>query len=354
MSENVLSLGEKAGLPPGSVVHVGEPTHEAPCIDVLSYDERTFTAGGEDALDDLQRILQSPKTVWIKIQGIHDVGVVQRVGYGCGLHPLVMEDIANTLQRPKREDYGDYLFVALKVLEFDREKLHLEDRQVSVILGSGFVVSFVEGTNDPFAHILERIRKGAGRINRMGADFLAYCLIDSVVDGYFSFTEGLEDYVEALEEEVLLSPQPSSVRRLYELKLMTMSARKAVWPLRQMMGSLAGGESDLFTDETIPYLRDVHDHAVQALEALEELRENLTIMFELYHSGIGNRLNEIMKVLTLMATVFIPLTFLTGLYGMNFKYMPELEWKWSYPLILTVMFTLAAGMIVLFRRKKWL
>ncbi len=354
MPESVLSLGDKAGLPPGSVVHVGEPVHEPARIDVLSYDASTFTVGGEDALNDLQTILQLPKTVWIKIQGIHDVGVVERVGHGCGLHPLVMEDIANTLQRPKKEDYGDYLFIALKLLEFDREKQRVEDRQVSIILGEGFVISFVEGANDPFAHLLERIRTAAGRIQRMGAEFLAYCLIDSVVDGYFSLTEELEDFIEALEEEVLLNPHPATVRRLYDLKLMTMAARRAVWPLRQMLGGLAGGDSVRFTDRTIPYLRDVHDHVVQALEALEELKENLTIMFELYHSSIGNRLNEVMKVLTLVATVFIPLTFLTGLYGMNFRHMPGLEWKWGYPLILSVMFTLATGMIILYRRKKWL
>jgi magnesium transporter len=270
------------------------------------------------------------------------------------LHPLVLEDILNTNQRPKLEDYGDYLYIVLKRL-FRGDNGRVGTEQVSLILGANFVISFQEGIRgDLFTTVKERIRSGKGKIRGMGADYLAYSLMDTVVDTYFDVIDGAEETIEALEDEVTFSPTPKTVRELHRLKREMIALRKAVWPLREVLASLTRRESKLVSEPVAVYLRDVYDHTIHVNDSIESGRDMLSGMLDIYLSSMSNRLNEVMKVLTLFATIFMPITFIVGLYGMNFKYMPELEWPWGYPAVMFLMVAVTAGMVIWFRRRKWL
>jgi magnesium transporter len=291
---------------------------------------------------------------WINVDGLHDIEIIQQVGDCQGLHPLVLEDILNTDQRPKLEDYGDYLYIVLKML-YKQEGGGISTEQVSLVLGSNFVISFQEGIKgDVFNPVRERLRSGKGRIRGMGADFLAFSLMDAIVDNYFVVLEEVEERIEALEEEVVASPSAKTVQKLHRLKRDMIFLRKAVWPLREVLAALTRRESKLITEAVVVYLRDVYDHTIQVIDSIETSRDLLAGMLDIYLSSISNRTNEVMKVLTIIATIFMPLTFIVGLYGMNFKYMPELEWRWGYPAVLLLMVLTTIAMLIYFRRKKWL
>jgi magnesium transporter len=291
---------------------------------------------------------------WINVNGLHDIEIIQQVGDCQGLHPLVLEDILNTDQRPKLEDYGDYLYIVLKML-YKQEGGGISTEQVSLILGANFVISFQEGIKgDVFNPVRERLRSGKGRIRGMGADFLAFSLMDAIVDNYFVVLEEVEERIEALEEEVVASPSAKTVQKLHRLKRDMIFLRKAVWPLREVLAALTRRESKLITEAVVVYLRDVYDHTIQVIDSIETSRDLLAGMLDIYLSSISNRTNEVMKVLTIIATIFMPLTFIVGLYGMNFKYMPELEWRWGYPAVLLLMVLTTIAMLIYFRRKKWL
>jgi magnesium transporter len=288
------------------------------------------------------------------VEGVTQIEILKRIGDCYGLHPLVMEDIVNTDQRPKKEDYGDYLFIVAKMLDTSGDgKIAAE--QVSMILGDGWLLTFQEGlAGDPFEPVRERLRTAKGRIRGQGADYLAYALLDAIVDHYFVVLEKLADRVELLEEEVVATPTRSTIRSIHELKQEMILIRKSVWPLRELIGGLERRDSELIQEGTIIYLRDLYDHTVQIIDTVETSREMLSGMLDIYLSSEANRTNEVMKVLTVYATIFMPLTFIVGLYGMNFKYMPELEWHWGYPAVLVFMAAIAVGMLLYFRRKQWL
>ena len=279
----------------------------------------------------------------------------KQLGERFGLHPLVVEDILNTDQRPKLEDYGEYLFVVLKSLYHSKiESDEPEIEQISLVLGPNYVLSFQERAGDEFEPVRERIRSDKGRVRKMGADYLAYSLIDLIVDTYFIVLEKLGERMEILEEELVLNPTTETLQAIHQLKREMVFLRKSTWPLREVIGALERGESPLIQDSTSIYLRDVYDHTIQVIDAVETYRDILSGMLDIYLSSISNRMNEVMKVLTIIATVFIPLTFIAGVYGMNFQHMPELAWPWAYPLVWAVMITIAAVMVVYFQRKRWL
>jgi len=296
----------------------------------------------------------TPTVTWINVDGVHHLDIIERLGHHFGLHPLLLEDIANTGQRPKQEDYGDYLFAVVKMLYYDAGTRKTDAEQVSIVTGPNFVISFQEQEGDVFEEVRGRIRNDKGRIRKCGADYLAYSLIDSIVDNYFVILEGLGERIETVEEELIAGPGQQTSRKIHRLKGEALFVRKSVWPLREVIGSLARGDSKLIKPDTLPYLRDVYDHIIQVADTVDTYRDMISGMLDTYLSALSNRLNEVMKVLTIIATIFIPLTFVAGLYGMNFKNMPELEWPWGYPTALAVMAAAAGLMLVYFKRKKWL
>src|SRR4030066_906942 len=345
---------QKAGLPPGTLIHIGEKKREEPKITILDYDEAQFQEREAKSTEECFPFKEKPTVTWINVEGLHQVEVLERLGGCYGLHPLVLEDILNTDQRPKMEDYGEYIYIVLRDLDYSDKSNEIETEQISLIVGSNFVISFQETEGDTFDPIRDRIRNNKGRIRKMGADYLAYALLDSIVDNYFFILEKLGEKIEMLEEKLVTDPTHETLQAIHHLKREMLFLRKGVWPLREVINALERGESSLVKEPTRVYLRDVYDHTIQTIDTIETYRDMVSGMMDIYLSSVSNRLNSVMKVLTIIATIFMPLTFLAGIYGMNFKYMPELEGRWGYPLIWFIMLGTGIFMLVYFKKKKWL
>jgi len=355
MPRPIKKRSQKAGLPPGTPVHIGERRSETTRITLFDYNEQRVDEKDLTHPKECSLVEDKSTVTWINVTGLHQVQVLEELNECFGLHPLVLEDILNTDQRPKMEDYGDYLYIVLKTLFMAGDRGdEVESEQVSVILGRNFVLSFQEKESPLFEPIRERLRSGKGRLRKMGPDYLVHAILDAIIDQYFVVLEKLGEKIEFLEEEVVIQPTPTTLQATHQLKREMIFLRKAVWPLREVIGSLERGESSLIKESTVIYLRDIYDHTIQVIDNIETFRDMLSGMMDIYLSSISNRMNEIMKVLTIIATIFIPLTFIVGLYGMNFKYMPELSWPWGYPLILALMLAVAVFMLSYFRRKKWI
>ncbi len=354
MSKLVKRSSKKAGLPPGTLVHIGEKVTEKTRISLAEYDGQGFQ---EKELKDLETCYlfpPEPAVTWVNVVGIQQVEVLEKVGSCFLVHPLALEDIPNTEQRPKVEDYGEDLFIVVKLISYNERKDEIESEQISLILRPNALLSFQEKEGDDFAAVKERLRAGKGRLRKMGADYLAYTLLDIVVDQYFVVLEKLGERIEVLEGKLLADPSTATLQKIQKLKKEMLLLRKWVWPLREVISSLERGEFPGIQESTRIYLRDVYDHTIQVMDSIEIYRDMLSGMLDIYLSSLNNRMSAVMKVLTIIATVFMPLTFLAGVYGMNFKYMPELDWPWGYPLVLAVMAIIAILMLTLFRRKKWL
>jgi magnesium transporter len=344
----------KSGMPPGTLVHIGKKSDRELRITSTEYNESSCKEEKIRAFKECF-VLTDPACVsWINVEGLHDIEAIRQIGECQGLHPLVLEDVLNTDQRPKLEDYGEYLYIVLKSFrKWEGEDIVTE--QTSIILGANFVISFQEGTNgDIFAPIKERIRNGKGKLRSMGADFLTYCLMDAIVDNYFTVLEEAEERIEAIEEEVVENPSQETVRKLHKLKREMIFLRKGVWPLREVLAAMTRRESKLITEPVVVFLRDVYDHTIQVIDIIEVSRDILAGMLDIYLSSMSNRLNEVMKFLTVIATIFMPLSFLTSMWGMNFKQMPELDLRWGYPMALGIMAVVAFSMVAWFRKKRWL
>ncbi len=355
MAQIVSKRSDKSGLPPGSLVHVGEPKGEEPKITAMIYDASRLLEEELETVGEAFPLSDAPTVTWINVDGIHQVEIVEELGQRLGLHPLVLEDILNPEQRPKMEDLGGYLYLVMKMLDWDNERNEMTVEQVSVLVGANYVVSLQEQPGgDVLDPIRDRIREARGSIRQEGADYLAYAMLDGVVDSYFGVLEGLGEKVEALEEELVAHPTPDTLQELHELKTAMIFMRKSVWPLREVVAALERGRSPLIKGSTQPFLRDVYDHVIQVMDSVETLRDMLSGMLDIYLSSISNRMNEVMKVLTVFASIFIPLTFLAGVYGMNFAYMPELSWRWAYPALWVLMLAVGLAMLSYFRRKRWL
>jgi len=344
----------KIGLPPGTLIHIGERKTEKVRINILDYDEAQFEEEEAKTIEESFPFKDKPTVTWIDIEGIHQVEIIEKLGSHFGLHPLLLEDILNTDQRPKMEDYGDYIFIVLKMLYLGEANNEIEAEQVSLILGSNFVISFQEREGDAFDPVRDRIRNAKGRIRKAGADYLAYTLLDAIVDNYFIILESLGETIEETEEQLATNPNPETLQLIHALKKEMIFLRKSIWPLREVISGLERCESSLIHESTGAYLRDVYDHTIQIIDTVESFRDMISGMLDIYLSSISNKMNEVMKVLTIFASIFIPLTFVAGVYGMNFSFMPELKWQWGYFGILGVMALVGISLVVYFKRRKWL
>jgi len=345
---------KKAGLPSGTLVYTGEKKDEQVKVHVIDYDEANFQEIEMASVDACIPFKDKPTVTWINVDGVHDVQVLEKLGGCFGLHRLVMEDIMNTDQRPKMEDYGEYLYIVLKILAVGKNG-EIVSEQLSLVLGENFVLSFQEGIEgDVFNLIRDHLRTNKGRIRKMKADYLAYALLDAVVDNYFVILEKFGDKIELIETELIKSPKQATIQRIYQLKREIIFLHNAVWPLREVVNALGKRESPLIHESITPYLRDIYDHVIHIIDSVDIYREMLSSMLDLYLSSVSNRLNEVMKVLTAISLIFMPLTFIVGVYGMNFKHMPELEWRYGYFYVLLGMFGIGVAMFLYFKRKKWL
>ena len=354
MSSEEIKRSEKAGLSPGTLMYVGEEKSERPRITVIDYDAAGFLEKTVGSVEECFPFKETSTVTWINVDGVHDASVIEKLGAHFDIHPLVLEDIMTTTQRPKTEDLGNAVFVVLRMIEYDEERAGTTADQLSLILGPNYVLTFQETPGDCLDPVRERIRGGKGRIRKLGPDYLAYAVIDAVVDNYFFVLEKLGERIDRLEEQLIAEPRRELLSEIHGLKREMIELRKSVWPLREVVSRFERMESPLIRKSTGVFLRDLYDHAIQVIDTVESFREMLSSMVETYLSSLSNRMNEIMKVLTIISTIFIPITFLVGLYGMNFVHMPEIKWRWGYAFAWLLIIGSVGGMFAFFRRKKWL
>ncbi|MBI2581867.1 magnesium/cobalt transporter CorA [Candidatus Woesearchaeota archaeon] len=343
---------EKAGLPPGSLVHVGKLKKHIPKIYLIDYNKDKIEEKVVKNVEECFPFRKTSTVTWINIDGIHNSKIIGDLGKEFGFHPLLLEDIMNTEQRPKMDDFEDHIFITLKLLMYNNR--HITTEKISIIIGTNFVISFQEHEGDIFDPIIKRIRENRGKTRKMGPDYLAYSLLDAVVDHYFVVLERLGEKIEDLEEESITNPHPETIRALHQLKREMISLRRYIWPLRDVISGILRSGSKLIKKTTLIYLRDVYDHTVQVMDSIETFRDILSGMMDVYLSNISNKMNEIMKVLTIIGTIFFPLTLVTGIYGMNFDVMPELRWKYGYFIVLGFMALVAGFMLYYFRKRNWI
>jgi len=354
MSIHGFPQSKKAGLPPGTFIHVGKMKTEHTDISLFSYNGTSFKEASSHEPGEILNQVDPSSMTWINISGLSHTEIVQKIGEHYHIHPLIIEDILNTNQRPKIEDHGDYLFASIKMMYPEEGTGKVLYEQVSLILGETFVLTFQEGGRDVFDPVRTRIRSSKGKIRNKGPDYLAYSLIDAVVDQYYVVLEKMGDKIESIEERLINRPDNDVLRDIHSFKYETLFLRRSIWPLRDVISFLERGDSDLIEDSTTIYYKDVYDHTIQAVDTCELFRDLISGMLDIYLSSMSNRLNEVMKVLTIFSTIFIPLTFIAGVYGMNFEFMPELKWHWGYPALWMVMIAVVLVMIRFFRRHRWI
>jgi len=346
---------KRVGLPPGSLIHIGEKRAEKVKITLIRYEQDSYEEKVIDTIEECLPIKDRPGITWVNVDGLHQVDIIEKIGVHLGVHPLTMEDILNTGERPKMDETDEYIFVILKMLYHGKEKNEITAEQVSFVLGSNYVVTFQETVGDVFDPVRERLRGGKGRMRRMGSDYLAFSLIDAIVDNYFVILESIGERMETLEEAVIEAPTRDTLTQVHRLRRELLFLRKIIWPLREVINCFERSESDLVKETTKVYLRDVYDHSIQVIDNVETFRDMFSSMLEVYVTSISNRMNEIMKVLTIIATIFIPLTFVTGVFGMNFQQqIPPLNWELGWLLIMLLNLGVALTMLAYFKKKKWI
>jgi magnesium transporter len=343
----------KVGLPPGSIIHVGEQKIEKVKITLTEFDENNIEICEINSVEEIDPYTDTPQVTWVNVSGLHDTEHIKQIGEKFNIHPLVLEDILNTETRPKIEVADKYVFIAMKMLTYNTDEDEIVTEQVSFILGDTFVFSFLEKSDNIFNPINDRITNNYGRVRKQQSDYLFYALMDVVVDQYFLLLEQIEQNIESLDDEVISSADRSQIEKIYNLKNKLLLTRRSIWPLREIFTRLIREESKLINKKIVPYLRDLLDHTIQVTETIELQREITTGIMETHLSMMSFKMNEVMKVLTIIATIFIPLTFIVGIYGMNFEYMPELSWRWAYFAVWGVMISVVIVMLSYFRRKKW-
>jgi len=342
------------GLPPGTL-RPRPSTRTGPArVALLSYDGSAVDERHFERVQDCLGSAHPQRTNWVSIDGLHDLAAIESLGEHLGLDPLMLEDVLNTAQRPKVERFGDSTYVVVRMVDFDADREEITSTQISLILSGNTLISIVDGEPGLFEIVRERIRSGRSRIRRADTAFLAYALLDIVVDHYFVLLERVGEHMEGIEEALIASPGPELLHAIHRLKRELIYLRKSVWPLREMIAAMMRDDDLPFHDSIGPYLRDLHDHTVQVIETIESYRDLNAGMLETHLSMMSNRMNEVMKTLTIIATLFIPLTFLAGVYGMNFDHMPELHLPWAYPALWAVMAGVAVVMLRYFRRKGWM
>ena len=345
---------QKVGQPPGTLAYLGEEPTEPVRITIIDYDATNFQEEEAQTVEACVPFIDTESVTWIQIEGIHEVAIIEEIGECFGVNPLLLEDILSPTQLPKIEIYEDYIFIFLKSLDYNAAAARVSREQVSLIIGPNFVLSLQENYSEIFTSIQNRLRNAQGRIRRMQSGYLAYALIDIIVDHYFIVLDEINERIQALEEEIMKDPSPETLAKVNVLREEQLLLRRPILPLRDVLIEILDDEIPLLGENTHPYFRDVYDHLIQVIQMLEMIRSSVSGLFDVYTSAVSHRMNEVMKVLTIVATFFIPLTFIAGIYGMNFKFMPELETQWGYPIVLLVMLGISIGMFIFFKLKKWL
>ncbi len=348
------NAGAKVGMHPGSLVHLGRQKVDAALLQLVEYDQEVLVEVALSPDEQWQKFKESPQVSWVNVDGLHDTDCIAAMGEAFDVHPLTLEDLLNTGHRPKFEEFEHYIFGVLKMISWDDAVSEVRVEQLSLVLGEGYLLTFQEQPGDVLEPVRERIRHSRGRIRKVGSDYLAFALMDAVVDNYMVVLEHLGEELESIEEALEEGqPQPELLKRIHNLKREMIFVRRAVWPIREGLGGLSRGESPLVKEETQAFFRDLYDHTIQVIDTLENMRDMASSLQDLYLSMVSNRMNEVMKVLTIMATIFIPLTFIAGIYGMNFDSIPELHWEWGYPAVWLLMITCGLSMVAYFRKKGW-
>ncbi|ARU30504.1 magnesium and cobalt transport protein CorA [Sulfuriferula sp. AH1] len=345
----------KSGMPPGTLIYAADkPALQDAKITLFDFDEQHVTESVVDDIAACVSFANAQTVTWINVDDVQVQGVLEAFGKALGFHPLMLEDILHTDQRPKYEDYGEYIFLVLKMLDFDAGKSEIVIEQLSLVLGENYIISFQERPGDMFDSLRERIRKNASRIRKSKADYTAYALMDSVVDRYFDVLDKIGDRIESLESLLAKNPRPDTLRNIHKLRQELIFLRKSVWPLRDVVASMQRAESPLIHESTELYLRDLHDHVIRVTDSIDTYRDMLSSMQDVYLSSISNRTNEIMKVLTLFSSIFLPLTFIVGVFGMNFRNFPELDWPYGLQGTMLLMAVIGVGMYLFFKSRKWI
>ncbi|MCC7301102.1 MAG: magnesium/cobalt transporter CorA [Bacteroidia bacterium] len=344
----------KTGFDPGTLVYRGKEHPEGKGIHIsrMSYNSEELEEKAFSQLSDCLEDLKKGNITWINVDGVHKTEVIESVGEKFRIHPLTLEDIVNTEQRPKFEDYGHYILCVLHMMHYEHRVV---SEQLSILVFENLVITFQEADGgDAFDYIRTRLRQNKGKIRKMGSDYLAYSLLDAVVDTYFTILEKIGDRIEVLEESLVAQPKDITLHQLHSLKREMIFLRKGVWPLRELLNNMERSESELITKTTDLYLRDLYDHTIRVIDTVETYRDLLSGMMDIYLSSLSNKMNQVMKVLTIISTLFIPVTFIAGIYGMNFRYMPELASPNGYWITLVLMGSIIVGLLFWFRYKKWL
>ncbi len=345
---------KKIGQVPGTAIYTGERASKQLFIEVFEYNNDQCLVQEFNNIEDVFKFKITDCVSWININGLNHVSAIEKLGDYFNLHPLVLEDIVNISQRPKIDEYDDYIFLVLKMLYYDADE-HIVSEQVSFVLGKSYVLTFQEAEGDVFNTVRDRIKEAKGRVRHMQADYLLYILMDSVIDHYFNVIETLGDKVEDLESEIFLGNTDKAMnRRIQDLKREILRVRRAIFPLREVINRIEKHDSPLLLEKTKTFYSDIYDHQIQVIETIEIYREMISSLMDMYMTTISNKMNEVMKVLTIIATIFIPLTFIAGVYGMNFENIPELHYKYAYFILWGVMIVIFIGLLFYFKRKKWL
>ena len=350
------SRAKKAELSPGTPVHIGKPRINHPVVSVFRFSPSFLRVDTLDAAAKIDGRTKGDEAVaWIDTVGLHDTTLLEQIGQSFGIHALVVEDIANADHRPKVEIEEDFIFLVIKLFGFgEAHRWRLQVEQLSIVIGPDFLLTFREGKSDVFDSVRPRLEDRKSRIRNSGPDYLAYALMDAVVDSYFGVLDRVGGRIDLLEERVLKNPDNRLPEQIHRLKHDLLIMHKATWPLRETFSTLLRDESSLIRPHSRPFLRDLHDHITHVVETIDLFREMLSGLLEVHFANINNRMSEVIKVLTIIATIFIPLTFIVGVYGMNFEYMPELNWRWGYLAIWLLMFAIAAGLLGFFRYRRWI
>ncbi|MBU1341717.1 MAG: magnesium/cobalt transporter CorA [Proteobacteria bacterium] len=352
--KSLKKTSEKTGFSPGTLVHIGEKRIEKTRIRIMDYNPDQIREKEIKHIEECFPFKDEPSITWINIDGLHETDLIEKIGGHFDVHPLILEDIVHAGTRPKIEEFDSFTFIVFKMLYYDENAEDILDEQISILLGTNFVISFQEREGTVFNPLRDRIRNPKSRIRRKGADYLTYALIDTVVDNYFIILEMLEDKIEALDEDLFTSMSKETFHSINNMKRKLIALRKAVSPLRELVNAVQKKEFSLIEESNLIYFKDIYDHVVQIMETVDIYRELVSGLHDIFLTNVNNKMNEIMKTLTITATIFIPLTFIAGIYGMNFKYMPELEWEWGYVAVWAVIIGVVGTMFYYFKKKDWL
>lgn len=349
------SPADKSGLPAGTLVHIGEKLESRCRITVTQYNAGTLIRREISSIAELQQLKNDGLITWINVDGLNDTKIIENIGQELDIHPLVLEDILSTHQRPKLEEYDNFLYMVIKGISLDYEKSFcLQYEQISILLLANYVITFKEKADDTFNPIYVHLQNHNGRMRQFGSDYLAYVILDTIVDEYFVVEDNLDDIMDPLEDNILFNSGKEMLQTVQQIRRGLISMKRNISPLRELLATIQRIDSPLLQPKTLRYYGDVYDHVLRVSDALESYRERISAMHDLYLSSISNKMNETIKFLTIFATIFIPLTFIAGIYGMNFEYMPELKWRWAYPAIWGVFITIGASLLIYFRKKKWM